>query len=274
MLYHKRYSGIICRNKRYTQIVTSKGCPHRCVYCFQYLAEPKRRERSPKNVVDEVEHLIQNCQVNEIHVEDANFISGNSERIKDICREIIRRKVKFDWQCAGVIPLAEIDDLFMLDLMAQAGCYNVSLGIESFHEMLTNRMGRQQSIQSLPHIINQCRKNGMEVSCHMMIGFPGQSIGQIRKDIQISRTYQFDFIHYNIFQDLPGTSIYKSHVVGDNLVPYLILKRIQRLAYLKLVLKVSVLKFLLRRFLKLNNIALIVRKIIYYLSAPQDVHVS
>jgi len=264
------YSGMISRNRRYAQIITSRGCRYHCSYCLQYLIEPVCRKRSPKNVVDEIAYMMRNHKLKEIHIEDANFFSGDTKRIKDICAEIIRRGLRLVWQCSGVIPLEEIRDLSTLDLMAQAGCYNISIGIESFNEETISKMGRKQSFALLAQILRRCRKNKIEVSCHMMIGFPGQSIDQIKEDIQTSRRYPFDFIHYNIFQNLPGTRMYQQ---GSSL-PDHILKRIQRLAYMALFRKMSVIKFLIRRFFRLNNTDSMLKKTFHYLFGAQDLHLG
>jgi len=278
----KSYTGMICRNKQYTQIVTNRGCPHRCSYCLQYLIEPKIRKRSPGNVVDEMEYLVHNYGIKEIHIEDANFVSEDSERIKQICREIIQRKLKVAWQCAGVIPLAEINDMEMLGIMAEAGCYNISIGVESFHKVITEGVGRWQSTESLSEIIHRCRQNEMEISCHMMIGFPGQTIDQIREDIRISRAYPFDFIHYNIVQFIPGMTLYglkhrtrtsgRGHdakILNDS-----VLTKIQRAAYRSLIIKKSVIMFTLRRLFRPHNTFLIFKKILHYLFGHKSLHVG
>jgi len=263
----KNYCGMICKNRQYTQIVTSRGCPHECSYCFQNLNEPQIRQRTPENVVDEMEYLVKNYKIKEIHIEDANFVSGNCKRVKAICQEILNRKLRVDWQCPGVIPISEITDMPMLDLMAQAGCYNISIGVESFDLSVTKWVKRNQTTEALPRILQKCRKNNMEVSCHMMIGFPGQTRCQIEDDIQLSRTYPFDFIHYNIFQELPGVSA-KENITID--LTDSVLKKIQRSAYRALIFKQSVMKFVLRRFLKLHNSAFMFRKMLHYLFITPD----
>ncbi|MCK5139631.1 MAG: B12-binding domain-containing radical SAM protein, partial [Thermodesulfovibrionia bacterium] len=278
----EEYSGMVCRNKKYTQVITSRGCPHRCTYCFQYVIEPVVRKRSPKNVVDEMEYLVRDCQIEEIHIEDANFVSGDSERIKNICREILERGLQFDWQCSGVIPVGEMGDVRMLDLMAQSGCYGVSLGIESFNYETINKMARGYSIKLLPRILQHCRKNKMEVSCHMIIGFPGQSMDEIKEDIRVSRKYPFDFIHYNIFQNVSSAPTHEQddQVNACNVGPdgaslsHSALKNVQRLAYGFLIFKLSVLKFLFRRFWGKNNTGVMFKKVRHYLFGCQKLHLG
>jgi len=268
-----RYSGMICKNKQYTQIITSRGCPHACTYCFQNVNEPQPRQRTPKNVVDEIEYLIRDFNIKEMHIEDSNFVSGNCERVKEICREILKRKLNVDWQCSGVIPISEITDMEMLSLMAKAGCYNISLGIESFDQSVTASVGRNQSTKALPNIIQCCHEYNMEVSCHMMIGFPGQSRNQLYEDIRISRTYPFDFIHYNIFQKFPDiadndwskTNCTVPAPDDSNIISVSELNNIRRSAYYALIFKQSVLKFVLKRLLKIHNTMPMFRKIVYYI---------
>jgi len=90
----------------------------------------KFRARSPDNVVDEIEELIEKHNVKEIKFFDDTF-TLSEKRVFDICQGIGRLKRKISWSC-----LARVDNLskILLKEMKLAGCWQVGLGLESGDE--------------------------------------------------------------------------------------------------------------------------------------------
>jgi magnesium-protoporphyrin IX monomethyl ester (oxidative) cyclase len=82
--------------KPYTIVVTSRGCPFSCVFCTHCIVWGKQwRPRSPKNVVDEVEHVIKTYGIKQIDFADDNM-TWSRERMAQICDLIVERGLRFD----------------------------------------------------------------------------------------------------------------------------------------------------------------------------------
>ena len=79
-------------------MMTSRGCPFKCTYCADSIFGKKYLVRSPGSVVDELEYIIEEYNVQEIHFYDDDF-TIDMKRAAQICDEIIRRKVKISWSC-------------------------------------------------------------------------------------------------------------------------------------------------------------------------------
>lgn len=273
-----KYRGMISRGKEYTQIITSRGCSLRCFYCPEVNLWRCWRKRSPENVVDEIELIMDKYGIKEFHVEDANFFGGDINRIKNLCFEVLKRGLNIRWQCPNGIPLAEIMDLSVLDVMAEAGCYNISVGVESFDDKTTRRVHRRQESSFIPEIVKRCRKNKIEICCYLMIGLPGQKLVDMGKDILRSRRFAFDFIHYSIFHLIPGSAAYKKFVKDycgghsgkdyqliSRIAPF-ILRFIQKTAYFSLCFNHAVIAFVVKRLFFKKNFFFIARKIFDYVS--------
>ena len=157
------------------------------------------------------------------------------------------------------VPLGEIKDLSVIDLMSDAGCYSLSIGIETFNRDLLQYVKRNQSFDLLEAIVQRCRKNGIEVVCHLMMGFPTQTKKQILSDVKRACSLPFSFIHFNIFMAL--NSLCSSEKTK---VPYSELKAIQRWSYARLIFKFSVIKFVFSRFLFNKRLDKIIVKCIKY----------
>jgi radical SAM superfamily enzyme YgiQ (UPF0313 family) len=253
------YNGMLSRHKYYTQIVTSRGCPHNCTYCPEERLWRYWRKRSPENIANEMQSVIERFGIKEFHIEDSNFFGGDIGRIRDLCFEIIRRGLRISWQCTNGIPLSELEDLSIIDLMAEAGCYSIALGVESFNNTTVAAVKRRQDRKIIPAIIERCKRNKMEITCYLVLGFPNQKLKDIKADISYSRKLNFDFIQYSVFRLIPGSDAYekfctdrkinkrlKCHILVDG-VNEIFIKLIQRIAYLSLCFKMSVLLFIFKR---------------------------
>ncbi|MFA5144968.1 MAG: radical SAM protein [Candidatus Omnitrophota bacterium] len=206
-----KYRGMFAREKLYTQIITSRGCDHRCNYCPESALSNGWRGRLIENVIAEIESIVASFGIKEFHIEDANFLGGGAKRIEELCKRIIALKLNIKWQCPNGIPAMDFKDDSILGLMAEAGCYSISLGIESLEEGILNSMGRLYNFNSVKKIVKSAHKAGIEVTGYFMIGFPGQSLKSIKNDASLSRRLGFDFLHYSIFQLIPGSSLFYSY---------------------------------------------------------------
>jgi anaerobic magnesium-protoporphyrin IX monomethyl ester cyclase len=123
-------------------ILTSRGCPGRCSFCnsstyFSLGGGKNWRSRSAKNVVDEIQLLVEKYRSDNmywvIHIYDDNFIGPGHkgrERARDIALEMIRRglKVPFDIFCRVD---SFNDDEELLVLLKEAGMVSAFIGLES-----------------------------------------------------------------------------------------------------------------------------------------------
>lgn len=79
-------------------IQTKRGCAFECAYCtYPYIQGKSLRLRSPKNVVDEIENLVNLYNVETFFFVDTvfNFPIDHARRI---CEELIKRKLHIKWR--------------------------------------------------------------------------------------------------------------------------------------------------------------------------------
>ncbi len=100
-------------------IHTKRGCPYRCAYCNYYTLNGNNvRMRDPITIVDEIEDLVNNCDIRQFIFADGVF-SNPFQHVKAICDEIKRRHLKVSW--AAWCEIKDINDEF-LDTIISAGC--------------------------------------------------------------------------------------------------------------------------------------------------------
>ena len=90
-----KHSKLSSRNNPPGHLETSRGCAYQCNFCNKSIFGTLYRMKNVNRVIDEIEYMLK-CGFQEIHISDDSF-TQNIGRAKDICREIIRRKLKFPW---------------------------------------------------------------------------------------------------------------------------------------------------------------------------------
>jgi anaerobic magnesium-protoporphyrin IX monomethyl ester cyclase len=127
-------------------IVSSRGCPGRCVYCTVRAVWGRSwRGRSPKNVVDEIELLKKDLGFQEFYFLD-DSASVDKKRWEAICDEILKRKLDITWTTPnGIAHWTLSKDI--LTKMKKAGCYRITFGIESGNPETRKFLGKPYPLE-------------------------------------------------------------------------------------------------------------------------------
>jgi len=108
-------------------VMTSRGCVFWCNFCTAVrMFGRKYRMRSPKNVVDELEHLHKTYHATQFTFYDDAF-TVDQARTEEICDEINRRGLKIKWDCETRVDMVSKE---LLVKMRKAGCVGVWVGVE------------------------------------------------------------------------------------------------------------------------------------------------
>ncbi len=191
-----------------TSMVTSRGCPGRCVYCaIHSVWGHSWRGRSAKKVVDEIEHLIKDYGIREIHFQD-DSMSISKKRMNEICDEIIKRKLDVKWATPNGIAHWTLDKR-LLKKMKKAGCYRITFGIESGNPEMRRWVGKPYSLEQAKELTQYANKIGMWTVATNIIGFPYETREQIEDTINFAIKSDVDFALFYRLAPRWGTPVYE-----------------------------------------------------------------
>lgn len=197
-------------------MLTSRGCPFGCHYCPYPLGQGLPfRYRSPKNVVDEIEHLVKDLGIEYILFRDPMF-SLRQDRVIEICDEIHSRGLNFKWKCE---TRPDCIDEKTLRAMAAAGCNGINFGVESAEMQIQKNVGRKPiSREMIIDRVALCRKLGIKTFCFFIIGLPGDTAQTILDTIGFALRLQTNWVQFNAASPMIGTKL-RDWAVSSGLTP-------------------------------------------------------
>lgn len=165
--------------------------------------------RSAKNVLDEIESLIKNYGIKEIHFEDDN-LTADKKRAIEMFDGMVEREFDISWHVPSGIAVNTLDDE-IIEKMGISGCYSIALAIESGNqEVVTKLMNKPVNLKAVPNIIKKIRKAGMDARGYFIIGYPGETKENIQQTVDFARSLELDWAYFSIASPLPNTKMYKT----------------------------------------------------------------
>jgi radical SAM superfamily enzyme YgiQ (UPF0313 family) len=191
--------------RNYTNIMSSRGCPFRCIFCgsrttFGGVA----RFRDPKLVVDEIEECYNKYDIGMFGFSD-DTLTLKKEHIIEICNEIIKRKLDIAWFAQARVSTVDKE---MLELMKKAGCEAVHYGYESGSQEILNNIKKGITLQQAIDATKITKEVGIKIHGYFMIGNPGETAETVKQTIDFAKELDPDTAQFTIATPFPGTELY------------------------------------------------------------------
>jgi len=200
----------------FAPILTTRGCPFSCTYCASTnFWHQTIRFRTPKNVVDEIEFLIQQFGVREIHIWDDN-LTLSKKHVIGICQEIIKRNLDIVLKCPNGVRIDTLDEE-ILTWMRRAGFYHMILAIESASQRVLNRVNKKLDLKNVPRIANLAKRYGFIIKGFFILGLPGETISSALQTLSFSKKIGLNFAAFFIAQPLPGSKLFMEWITKQQI---------------------------------------------------------
>jgi len=202
------YLDSVSTSLRGTNLVASRGCSFQCTFCQPGLRKifgERVRERTPENVIDEIEQLISEYNIESIFFHDDTFTLRRKWVFK-LCDLMEKRTPKLLWACN---TRADTIDEELMVRMRQAGLRCIHLGIESGSQRILDKVYHKGiTLQQVRKVCDMARKYRVSVLGFFMLGAPGEKVEEAEGTIRLARSLPIQEATFSITCPLPGTQLY------------------------------------------------------------------
>ncbi len=188
-------------NRKFANIITSRGCPFTCRFCAR---EHHYQARSVESILAEMEYHVANGRTKFIFADDLFLVS--KQRVKKLCEELIQRKwgITFLFQAH-----ANSGDEELYRLLKKAGARAVVFGLESFTQPVLDFLGKKTTVEQNKQAVLDAHKAGLVVFSFFIIGSPPETPELMQQTFRTIRSLPIDALTFYPLDYPYGSTLWK-----------------------------------------------------------------
>jgi anaerobic magnesium-protoporphyrin IX monomethyl ester cyclase len=186
-------------------MMVSRGCPFNCSFCCTPFTWGRDvRFRSPRNVVDEIKHVMKEYGAREISFWDDTF-TANAKWLTELCNIIHDEKIDIIWSCFGRVNNMTQE---LAKTMKRGGCWEIFYGIESVNQDSLNVIRKGLTPKMVKDAVKATQDAGIEVRGLFMLGLPKETPETAQKTIDFAKELNVDYAQFTVTTPHKGTDLY------------------------------------------------------------------
>lgn len=182
-------------------LVTARGCPYTCTWCSRSVFGETHRRRSPGNVADEVQLIVDRYRPDMLWYADDVFTIHHGF-IASYAAELDRRGLRVPFEC---ISRAERINEPIADALARMGCFRLWIGSESGSDRVLDAMDRRVTAGQVRHATRLLRDRGIQVGMFIMLGYDGEEAADLRATVDHLKRAAPDVFLTTVAYPIKGT---------------------------------------------------------------------
>jgi len=185
-------------------ILTSRGCGHKCTFCFQGTMGRLLRFHSTDYVLDTIKTLYHKYGIRDFRILDDQFLA-NKKRTIEICNRLVSEDLGITFSCLARINTINPE---ILRLLKSAGCRQISFGIESGSQRILDMIKKGIKLEDVDQAVKWTNQAGIQTLGYFMMGFPTETEATLKETMDFACRLLLDDISFFFLTPFPGTAIH------------------------------------------------------------------
>ncbi len=208
-----------------------KGCDKFCSYCIVPFTRGREKSRRLKEVVTDVQRLVEYSGIQEVMLLGQNvnsFGKDNGESLGQLIHELDQINGLQRLRYTTSHPYDVTDELVEAHRTAKKLANHLHLPVQSGSNTVLQRMLREYTIEHYLTLLEKMRKANPEIiiTTDMIAGFPNETEEEHQATIDLLDKAQFDFIYGYTYSPRKGT---KATRINDVLTDDIRLRRLKEI---------------------------------------------
>lgn len=203
------YLYFVPKHMRVASMLTSRGCPWNCSFCWNSFRDIPIRYNSPIRVITEIDNLIEKYNIQAIFFIEDNFFMSK-DRVRSISALLLSKYKYKDEIIWGANARVDNINKQILQVVKEAGCKQITFGFESGSQRILNVLNKKTTVEQNKKVIELCRGVGIIPQGTVMIGSPTETIEDINKTREFIREMNIqETIGICLTTVFPGTKLWE-----------------------------------------------------------------
>jgi radical SAM superfamily enzyme YgiQ (UPF0313 family) len=188
-------------------ILTSRGCPFRCSYCF-HMWERKVRFRSVESVIEEIMNVHNTYGTTQFSMKDDSF-TVKKAHVMALCEAFKKLPFKITFNCTTRVDLLDEE---LLKAMKESGCAQVALGIETGSERILKETDKDITLQQVIKTTRMLNQHRLFWTGYFMIGLPTEREEDIIQTLNFLKVVKPFYAGLGVYNPFPRTKLFNQGV--------------------------------------------------------------
>lgn len=198
---------------KYSVISTARGCPFNCTFCSSPQIWGRNvRYRPIEHVMEELSLLRHKHGMETVFFKDETF-TMNKKRVIQLCKAMVEAKLNMVWTCDTRVDCLDEEALYW---MRKAGCYYMSVGVESGSEAMLAQIDKKTNLAKIKNGTMLARKHGFWLRYYIIANLPGETNQDRQASIDIIEECKPHYVSVSLLKLSPGTEIYRRYCKENN----------------------------------------------------------
>ena len=186
-------------------LITARGCPYRCNWCSHAVYGFSHRRRSPVNVADELQWIVERYAPDQVWYADDVFTISHPW-LMAYSAELKRRGLHRPFE-----TITRADRLQSEAAAAELralGCYRIWIGSESGSQRILDAMQRGVSVEQVRRACHLAHAHGIQVGMFLMWGYEGEELEDIAATVEHVKVTNPDIFFTTVSYPIKGTGYF------------------------------------------------------------------
>jgi radical SAM superfamily enzyme YgiQ (UPF0313 family) len=188
-------------------ILTSRGCPFRCSYCF-HMWENRVRYRSVDSVIAEIMQVHRDYGTTQFSIKDDSF-TVKKQHVLKLCEAFKKLPFNITFNCTTRVDLLDEE---LLKAMKESGCAQVALGIESGSHAILKATDKDITLEQVMKAAKMLNQHRLFWTGYFMIGLPTEKEEDILKTVQFLKKVKPFYGGLGVYNPFPRTKLFRQGV--------------------------------------------------------------
>lgn len=184
-------------------IILARGCPFDCQFCSHPFGRTFRHH-SVDRIIEEIKDIQSQYQANQFNFE-ADTITLDRKFIIELCDAIIEEKLNIRWTCESRVDTV---DEMMLKKMKDAGCWQISYGVESGCQRLLDIIHKGVKKEDVVKVFNSTQNMGISIRGFFILGLPSETPEESMETINFAKSLNALWAQFTLTTPYPGTPMF------------------------------------------------------------------